>query len=510
MRVRIAAAAPAAAFNLTRLRTAFSHKTDGSGVFESSQHPIIVGQAAYNSAYGTSFSGASDCNALGSTLQICDGFLRVNDTATFGFNTLKKPTTKSVIAVQPKAIHDEMNATTFDEFGRMQANLGIEAQPPTPGLQNVTLYPFVNPVTEIIDGTNLPKNDVFFDATTGEPVGDVKIASISDAGDGTQIWRVTHNGVDTHPIHFHLYDVQVLNRVTWDNIIIPPDKEELGWKDTVRMAPLEDTIVALRPIVPELPWEIPNAIRNLNPMDPAGSTKLFFSVDVQGNPLPNPITNQLVNSGWGYVWHCHILSHEEMDMMRPQTLALPPVAPSNLVATLSGGGHAADGVAGLGRQLHHGDGVRGAAVRGPGPDLDQRGDAPVAARPGQHPPGGPDAQRHRPRSTRRPRCATTASSRRTRVGYGQGLPELTVRSYSNVDVVGPSFTITATAGANGSITPAGVTEVGQGGSQTFTIDPGRRLPRSTRCWSNGVPDLTAASAPAPTPSPTCRPTHTIA
>ena len=29
------------------------------------------------------------------------------------------------LPVQPKAIHDEMNSTTFDEFGRMQANLGV-------------------------------------------------------------------------------------------------------------------------------------------------------------------------------------------------------------------------------------------------------------------------------------------------------------------------------------------------------------------------------------------------
>jgi len=28
----------------------------------------------------------------------------------------------------------------------------------------------------------------------------------------------------------------------------------------------------------------------------------------------------MVNFGWEYVWHCHILSHEEMDMMRPQKL----------------------------------------------------------------------------------------------------------------------------------------------------------------------------------------------
>ena len=88
------------------------------------------------------------------------------------------------------------------------------------------------------------------------PVSDVK-SPISSATDGTQIWRITHNGVDTHPIHFHLYDVQVVNRVTWDNIIIPPEPHELGWKDTVRISPLEDTIVALRPIIPTLPWELP-------------------------------------------------------------------------------------------------------------------------------------------------------------------------------------------------------------------------------------------------------------
>ena len=80
-------------------------------------------------------------------------------------------------------------------------------------------------------------------------MSDVKITR-SRGSDGTQIWKITHNGVDTHPIHFHLYDVQVLNRVTWDNIIIPTEPTELGWKDTVRISPLEDTIVALRPIIP--------------------------------------------------------------------------------------------------------------------------------------------------------------------------------------------------------------------------------------------------------------------
>ena len=341
MQVTIANNAPAAAFNLTKLKNAFLHKADGSGVFESGQHPIIVGQAAYNSAYGTNFAASSNCNPIPNdpnpAFQICDGLVRVNDTMKFGFNTLKKPTTKTTMPLQPKAIHDEMNATTFDEFGRMQANLGVEAQPPTPGVQNGTFYPFVNPVTELIDATNLPKNIVTYNAN-GDAVSDIKIAPMTDATDGSQIWRITHNGVDTHPIHFHLYDVQLLNRVTWDNIVIPTEPGELGWKDTVRIAPLEDTIVALRPVVPEVPWEVPNSIRNLNPMDPAGSTKLFNNVDVQGNPTA-AITNQLVNYGGEYVWHCHILSHEEMDMMRPQSLAMPPVKPDGLTNTFSGTGN---------------------------------------------------------------------------------------------------------------------------------------------------------------------------
>ncbi len=166
---------------------------------------------------------------------------------------------------------------------------------------------------------------------TGLPVSDVKITPISNAADGTQIWRITHNGVDTHPIHFHLYDVQVVNRVTWDNIIIPTEPAELGWKDTVRVSPLEDTIVALRPIIPQVPFELPNAIRPLNPMMPLGSTAMFNNIDPQGNPT-NPIVNQLVNFGWEYTYHCHILSHEEMDMMRPVSLALPPIAPDGLAS----------------------------------------------------------------------------------------------------------------------------------------------------------------------------------
>ncbi|HCM39133.1 MAG: hypothetical protein A2X97_11540 [Bdellovibrionales bacterium GWA1_52_35] len=315
----------APAFDLGKLDADFAHKADGTGIFESGQHPIIVGQAGYNSAYGTSFASSSWCNVPGVDVTTCDGFARISDQGgdQFGFNTLLTPTAKLHVPVEPKSIHDEMNAVNFDEFGRMMGNLGVEAVPAKPGVQNAVLYPFVNPPTELINATLLPK-------------GNMNVTPIATQ-DGTQIWKITHNGVDTHPIHFHLYDVQVLNRVTWDNIILPPDGNELGWKDTVRVSPLEDTIVALRPIIPILPFEIPNSIRPLNPMMPLGSTLGFHNVDPQGNPT-TAITNQLTNFGWEYMYHCHILNHEEMDMMRPVSIALPPKRPDGLAYTISGSG----------------------------------------------------------------------------------------------------------------------------------------------------------------------------
>jgi FtsP/CotA-like multicopper oxidase with cupredoxin domain len=327
MQVKVAANPPAAAFNLTALNNAFKHHADGSGVFESSQDPIIVGQAGYNSAYGKTFVASGDCSNAAGTNK-CDGMARINQQGgqQFRFDNLKGSTPQLSVKIEPKALHDEMNSAAFDEFGRMTANLGLEAVPATPAGQNILLYPYIAPPTEVIDGTNLPK-------------GDVNVQAISSGTDGTQIWKITHNGVDTHPIHFHLFNVQILNRVTWDNIIIPTEPSELGWKETIRVSPLEDTIVALRPIVPTLPFEVPNSIRPLSPMEPIGADldPNGLIVDPAGNVTT--VTNALVNFGWEYVYHCHILSHEEMDMMRPVLLALPPkasVAPT-FVVTGNGG-----------------------------------------------------------------------------------------------------------------------------------------------------------------------------
>lgn len=310
MQIKIAPSAPALPFNYSRLVNAFSHKTNGTGVFESSQNPIIVGQGAYNSAYGTNFR----------TTAPFDGYARITD-GSLTFKTLAAgPTGPSMtIPFQMKAMHDEQGAAFDPVYGRMSAELGLEDPNALTGAQNVFLYPFTNPATETFNGIELPPG--------------VNVTPISSATDGTQIWRITHNGVDTHTMHWHLYDVQLLNRVGWDGVIRAPETGELGWKDTVRVSPLEDTIVAMRPIIPKLPFGVPDSIRLLDPTMPEGS-KAGFNQNGIGGVLN--ITNIKVNMGWEYVWHCHILSHEEMDMMRPVDVTVETRRPTSPVLTQVG------------------------------------------------------------------------------------------------------------------------------------------------------------------------------
>ena len=49
------------------------------------------------------------------------------------------------------------------------------------------------------------------------------------------------------------------------------------------------------------------------------------------------VVNHLVNFGWEYVWHCHLLGHEENDMMRSQSVAVAPkYAPVLINAQMTG------------------------------------------------------------------------------------------------------------------------------------------------------------------------------
>jgi spore coat protein A len=100
----------------------------------------------------------------------------------------------------------------------------------------------------------------------------------------TEIWELVNLTEDVHPIHLHLVRFQILDRRRFDKFDymtkstlrftsepMPPEPNEMGWKDTVRV----NSGTVTRIIVPFTGY--------------AGR----------------------------YVWHCHILEHEENEMMRP-------------------------------------------------------------------------------------------------------------------------------------------------------------------------------------------------
>jgi FtsP/CotA-like multicopper oxidase with cupredoxin domain len=222
-----------------------------------------------------------------------NAYSRIQDTSmTFTPLGGGAPTT---INMKPKAIQELF---TLD-YGRMNATLGVELPLVNFTIQTTIPYGYIDPPTEIF------KN--------GE----------------TQLWKITHNGVDTHFMHFHLFNVQVINRVGWDGAVKPPDPNEIGWKDTVRMNPLEDIVVALQPFQQSLPWPLANSVRPLDvtlpaQVPPATGTQ-FTGIDPTNQPAL--VGNDLTNFGFEYVWHCHILGHEENDMMRAMILAIAPDVP---------------------------------------------------------------------------------------------------------------------------------------------------------------------------------------
>ena len=138
----------------------------------------------------------------------------------------------------------------------------------------------------------------------------------------TEIWTVANLTADTHPIHLHLVQFQILNRqninteeykIKWEEVNgmpplstptkavsvwpyllgrpIAPEDNEAGWKDTVRMNPNQVTRILVRFAPQDTPPDKDKPGENLYPFDPG--------------------------KGPGYVWHCHILDHEDNEMMRP-------------------------------------------------------------------------------------------------------------------------------------------------------------------------------------------------
>ncbi len=99
-----------------------------------------------------------------------------------------------------------------------------------------------------------------------------------------EIWSIVNPTDDSHPIHLHLVRFQVLDRRRFNGELYkatreiryggdpePPEPTESGWKDTVR-----------------------------------AHSNMVTRIIVRFDGYPGK-----------YVWHCHVLEHEDNEMMRP-------------------------------------------------------------------------------------------------------------------------------------------------------------------------------------------------
>jgi spore coat protein A len=148
----------------------------------------------------------------------------------------------------------------FDEWGRLRQLVGTTTVRPG-GTGFGRLY--LDPATEI--------------STQGQ----------------TEVWNIFNLTADSHPMHFHAVNVQILKRQPFrvvagrflaTGVARGPELDEMGYKETCKMNPGECITVAFKVQLPGVPFTVPASKRTGN--------------------------NE-------YVWHCHILEHEEHDMMRP-------------------------------------------------------------------------------------------------------------------------------------------------------------------------------------------------
>ncbi|APV44758.1 Tat (twin-arginine translocation) pathway signal sequence [Dehalogenimonas formicexedens] len=179
----------------------------------------------------------------------------------------------------------------------------------------------------------------------------------------TEIWEIVNTTMDAHPIHTHLAQFQLMNRQSFylgdgapdgyqavyngsfpgsefipaygpplsygpstasgnkyggnpdvspflDGDVLPPKPNEAGWKDTVLALPGYVTRFVVR-------W----AATDLGIKNNSNAASLRYDF------IPNDAIPGRSGAIYDYVWHCHIVDHEDNEMMRPDAVVPDPRTP---------------------------------------------------------------------------------------------------------------------------------------------------------------------------------------
>jgi len=198
-----------------------------------------------------------------------------------------------------------------DEFGRLQPLLGT-AEPATDYMGNPINWP---DTPEYVDAELVGQMEgslPWHSPTTENP-----------AVGATEEWEIWNFTGDAHPIHLHLVHFEVLGRV---NIKFDSEVVEDGFIP-MGATPANDGVYLVPQVVVQHGGGLGDGFRVVQPSDPAdgyGSPVFPPAGYVENTPkdmviaLPGQITRikATFDKPGRYVWHCHILSHEDHEMMR--------------------------------------------------------------------------------------------------------------------------------------------------------------------------------------------------
>jgi spore coat protein A len=206
------------------------------------------------------------------------------------------PAERADIVVDFSALAGSTVNLVSDSFVLMQFRVAKEGSPDTVALPHVLQESFVRiPESSAVRTRRLTLDEQMDDVSRSmgmllnntpwhAPITEKPLL------DSTEIWELVNLTEDSHPIHLHLVRFQILDRRPIDALAYqtkkallftgpaqPPEPFEVGWKDTVRT-------------------------------DPGAITRIIV-----------PFTGYAGR----YVWHCHILEHEDNEMMRPFEVVKP-------------------------------------------------------------------------------------------------------------------------------------------------------------------------------------------
>ncbi len=258
------------------------------------------------------------------------------------FTRVPGPVTMMNSARAPFPTGDLPIAGEDDTIMRFDIGDTVVASPPLPHTLNANIpdlslvTPSMTRIRTLVEVANATADTPVMVTLNGQRW--MGVLSETPAPGAIEDWVIVDTTMDTHPIHTHLTQFQLQSRQAmdtdryldnwtkkqWANCsdfglspcgtlppgsvppwpnnytplelpigdylqgnIIPPAVNEKGWKDTIQMSPMQATTIRIR-------WQA---------LDNSGHAPNWYTFDP--------------TIGQGYVWHCHIIDHEDNEMMRP-------------------------------------------------------------------------------------------------------------------------------------------------------------------------------------------------